>query len=67
LANTLAKEIFVANITTAITIASGIMLPIKTKDGAVGTRSLAWSKKIEQQSDEFTTLNLIISNLPWIT
>lgn len=39
-ANVLAKETLVANITTAITRASGTMLPISLKDGADGTRNL---------------------------
>lgn len=43
-ANVLAKETLVANITTAITRASGTMLPISLKDGADGTRNLHWKK-----------------------
>jgi len=39
-ANVLAKETFVANMTTAITSASGTMLPISEKEGADGTRNL---------------------------
>jgi len=39
-ANVLAKETLVANMTTAITSASGTTLLISKKDGAHGTRSL---------------------------
>jgi len=49
LANTLANETFVANITIAITTASGIILVNNEADGADGTRKLWRTKKITNQ------------------